>query len=138
MKKWVVVCLGVLAVVLVCGCIGMRGPSDEELIANTMTTWQEAIMAPDVETLMATYSEEYETSEVPDKESMRQFMEMIADQGYLDDMEVSMEEAETVIDGETATVSPVEIGTAMGSMTIEFTLQKEDGAWLIVNSESST
>jgi len=139
MKRSVVTKLGasVLAVLLVCGCATFgKGPSDEELIAATIQQWSTALAAQDADKVMATYSENFESADMPDKEAMRELIEMAIDQGFLEDVEVITDEAETVIEGTEATFGPVELSGAMGSMTFDFTLQKEDGAWLIVGSEA--
>ena len=58
------------------------------------------------------------------------------DAGYLDGAEADLEEAETVIDGEEATVSPIVLSSSRGSMEFELSLAKEeDGAWRIVGSD---
>jgi ketosteroid isomerase-like protein len=138
MKRSVVTKLGagVLALVLLCGCATFgKGPSDEELIAATMAKWAAGLAAKDADKVMATYSENFATPDLPDKAAMRELIDMAIDQGYLDDAEVNTDEAKTVIEGNKATVGPVELSGAMGSMMLDFTLQKEGGAWLIVGSE---
>ena len=138
MKRSVVTKLGagVLALLLLCGCATLgKGPSDEELIAATIAKWSAGLAAQDADKVMATYSENFESADMPDKEAMRELIEMAFEGGYLDDAEVITDEAETVIEGDKATFGPVELSGAMGSMMLDFTLQKEGGAWLIVGSE---
>ena len=126
----------VLAVVLLCGCATFaKGPSDEELICATIEQWAAGLAAEDAEKVMATYSEDFESADMPDKESMGELIEMAIDQGFLEDVEVITDEAKTVIEGNTATYGPIELSGAMGSMMFDFTLQKEEGAWLIISSE---
>lgn len=138
MKSSILVKLGagVLALLLVCGCATLgKGPSDEELIAATMKQWAAGLAAQDAEKIMAAYSADFESADMPDKEAMAELIEMAIDQGFLEDVEVIADEAETVIEGNKATYGPVELSGAMGSMMLDFTLQKENGAWLIVGSE---
>jgi len=138
MKRSTVTKLGasVLALLLVCGCATFaKGPSDEELINATIAQWSEGLAAEDAEKVMATYSEDFESADMPDKESMAELIEMAIDQGFLEDVEVITDEAETVIEGTQATYGPVELSGAMGSMMFDFTLQKEAGAWLIISVE---
>ena len=137
MKRSILVKLGagVLAVLL-CGCATLgKGPSDEELIAATIEQWSAGLAAQDADKVMATYSEDFESADMPDKDSMAELIEMAIDQGFLEDVEVIADEAETVIEGDTATFGPVELSGAMGSMMFDFELQKEAGAWLIVGTE---
>ena len=125
---------GVLVAVLLCGC--QMGSSDEKLISTTMANWKAAVTVQDLDKIMEAYSENYESAEGDDKETTREFMEGIIDEGYLDDIEVDLENAETTIEGDKADVYPIEvIGAAGEPITLGFTLQKEDGDWLIVGSE---
>ena len=137
MKRSILVKLGagVLAVLL-CGCATLgKGPSDEELIAATIEQWSAGLAAQDADKIMATYSEDFESADMPDKDSMAELIEMAIDQGFLEDVEVIADEAETVIEGDTATFGPVEFVSDSGTRTMDFTLQNENGIWLIVSSE---
>ena len=130
--------VGVVAMVMLCGCLMMgRGPSDEDLIARTVEDYKAAMIANDLDKIMATFSENYQGSNAPDKESLRDSMEQIIGGGILDDLEVDLENLETTIEGDEATVYGIELSTAMGEITMDLTLKKEDGKWLIVQSEYS-
>jgi ketosteroid isomerase-like protein len=122
--------------VLVCGCaIFGKGPTDEELIASRIEGMKAAFLAKDLDKIMDGYSEDYEGEMAGSKEEMREFIEGAMDQGMLDDVEVDTTDAETKIDGDTATVEPVELSTDMGSLVIGYELKKEaDGAWRIVTT----
>jgi ketosteroid isomerase-like protein len=140
MGKSIVMNLGVvaLAVVMLCGCqiLGL-GPSDEDLINATMAKWKAALIAHDVDKLMETYSENYLNTEGGDKNSVREYVAGVIEEGYLDNLEVNLEDARITIEGDKATVAPVELTSDMGTYVLEFNkLQKEDGDWLIVNSKS--
>ena len=136
MKKSVIMKLGVvvLAAALIGGC--QMGPTDEELINTTMGKWKEALIAQDLDKLMETYSEDFESMEGGDKEASREFLEGFFDEGYVNGAEVDLEEAETTIEENEAEVSGVELILDMGTITLDFTLQKEKGAWLIVGVEN--
>ena len=133
MKKSVIMKLGVvvLAAVLIGGC-----QTNEELISRTMGKWKEALIAQDLDKLMETYSEDYESMEGGDKEATREFMEGVFEQGYVDNAEVDLEKAVTKIEEYEAEVSPVELILDSGPMTLDFYLQKEEKAWLIVDLET--
>ena len=136
MKKSVIMKLGVvvLAAVLISGC--QMGATDETLINTTIGTWKEALIAQDLDKLMETYSEDFESMEGGDKEASREFLEGFFDEGYVDGAEVDLEEAETTIEENEAEVSGVELILDMWTITLDFTLQKEKGAWLIVGVEN--
>lgn len=131
-----IACLACLALVLVCGCqIVGKGPSDEELIRNTLSDWAAAIKAQDIDKVMATYSEEFESSETPDKETHRDLIAGYIDAGYMDESEMDLESAEVTIEDGKASVTGVGFTTVMGDFGLDFALQKEGGAWLIIDFE---
>lgn len=127
----------VLAVVMLCGCqiLGL-GPSDEDLVSATMADWKTALIAHDMDKLMETFSENYANSDGGDKESVREFISGVIDQGYLDNTKVNLEDAKITIEGDKATVAPVEVTSDAGEYVLEYELQKENGAWLIISSDS--
>ena len=140
MNKSAVMSLGViaLAVVMLCGCqiLGL-GPSDEDLVSATMADWKAALIAHDMDKLMETYSEDYASTEDGDKDSVREFVTGAIDQGYLDNTEVNLEDAQITIEGDKAEVAPVELTSDMGTYVFEYVnLQKENGAWLIVGMKA--
>lgn len=139
MGKSVVMNSGViaLAVVMLCGCqiLGL-GPSDEDLVCATMADWKAALIAHDMDKLMETYSENYANTEGGGKNSVREFISGVIDQGYLDNTKVNLEDAKITIEEGKATVAPVEVTSDAGEYVLEYELQKENGAWLIISSDS--
>ncbi len=127
-------CAALIAAVISGGCAtGAKGPSDEELIANTLNTWKVGMEEKDIEKLRTILSDEFDHYEWGNKEQMIGFLESTFNQGDLDNANVSLEAAQTKIEGDTATVYPVELTAAFGSATIEFRLKKEaDGQWRAV------
>jgi len=127
--------MGVLAVAFVCGCAAMgKGPTDEELITALLGKYKATGEAQDIEGSMALFSDKFE-GEQGGKDDMKEFMLEAKDMGYLDDMEVILDDAEITIDGETATVYPMEVETAMGGAILELTLTKESSGWMITAME---
>ena len=135
MKKSTIIKLGVgvLTIVLIGGC--QLGPSNEELINTTMTDWKAALIAQDLDKFMAVYSENYVSVSGEPKASMREFMAGVFEEGFLDDVEINLEDATTTIEGDKAEVLPIELSTGMQVITIELALQKENGAWLVVGTD---
>ena len=127
--------LVVLAIIL-CGCqtLGV-GPSDEELVSTTMAEWKAGMAAKDMDKLMATFSENYVSTRGTGKDSMREFMTKAFDEGFMDNVEVNVENAQITIEGDKATFGPVEFVADRGTFKLEYSLQKEDGAWLIMGSK---
>lgn len=131
--------VGLLTLVLACGCqMFSRGPSNEELINSTMADWKAALIAKDLDKLMAVYSENYVSSRGTDKVSVREFMMRVFERGYMDNVNINLEDAEITIEEDKAKVHPVKFISDRGTMTIEYTLQKESGTWLIVGTKRQT
>ena len=66
---------------------------------------------------------------------MREFIAGVIDQGYLDNVKVNLEDAQIKIEGDKAIVAPVELTSDTGTYVLDYTLQKEKKASLIVFSE---
>ena len=125
-----------LVVALVCGCATFgKGPSDEELIMQTLDGYTAGLVAQDIDKLMAAYSDDFETEDGLGKEDLGEFLAGAIDQGYLEDVEADADDCEIKIEGDKATAGPVVYSSAMGSITVEYTMKKDaDGAWRIVES----
>ena len=109
-----------------------EGPSDEELIAQVAEGMAANLAAIDLDKLMTFYSEDFENWEWGDKAGLKAFIKEAIEDGYLEDIEVDMEKAKTTIEGDKATVYPIEITASFGGATAEIELKKEGCAWLIV------
>lgn len=136
MKKSVIInlSLAVLVVILVCGC-QTAGPSDEQLVSTTMADWKASLIAEDLDKLMAVYSMSYVSTRGTGKDSMREFMTKAFESNFMENVKVNIEDARIVIEGDKATFRPVVFVSDRGTFTLEYNLQKEDGAWLIVGSK---
>jgi ketosteroid isomerase-like protein len=139
MRKSAVTTLVTAALVIVAfnGCQSTpKGPSDEEQIATMVANWRAAFEAKDVDETMAAYSEDYSDPDTPDKATIRTRIEQAISMGYLDGLVVDTADAQTKVDENTATVTPVTIKAPMFSMTFALHLAKEDSGWLIVSATS--
>lgn len=129
--------VGILAV-FAAGCATMRGPSDEELIQNTLNGWKAALENQDIDAMMAFYSEDFTTDRGNTKEELREFFQGAKDQGYLEGAQADLSAAETTIEDGTAEVGPIYLSSDAGSLdTTLFLKKEEDGVWRIVGSEMS-
>jgi len=137
MKKSVILSLILFVFAAVfCGCqTPVEGPSDKELINTTMTEWKAAFEAKDLDRLMAVFSNNYVSSSGSGKIAMRERMAGAIERGSLDNVKVKIENAQLTLVGEQATFGPVEITSDRGTLTIEYTLQREDDKWLITGSK---
>jgi ketosteroid isomerase-like protein len=122
--------------VLAAGCEMAGGLSDEAQLTAALGQWKAAIEAQDVDKMMAPYSDAYEGQRGEGKEGVRQFLKGMMDQGYLEDIDMDIENAEITIEGDTATVGPIRYSGNWGEMETMRTLKKEsDGVWRVVGVE---
>jgi len=112
-----------------------KGMTDEEIIAKLTEECITAALAKDIDTLLTYYSDDFSHYEFGDKAGLKEFLEGAKDMGYLDGLEVGMEQAETTIEGDTATIYPVVIEGPFGSTEIEFSSKKEAGTWKIIGMD---
>lgn len=130
--------LGIAAMLVTGGCMTAGGgASDEDQINALLGKWKEAILAKDAGALMATFSGNFSHDgyeyEADDKAALREYIDGSIAQGGFDDVEVSMESVEIVIEGGKATVYPIDYSNWEGSVAIELTLAKEETGWLITD-----
>ena len=112
-----------------------KGMTDEELIGKLTEECIAAALAQDIDKLVTYYSDDFSHYEFGDKAGLKEFLAGAKDMGYLDGLEVSMEQAETTIEGDTATIFPVIIEGPFGSTEIEFTSKREGDTWKIVGMD---
>jgi hypothetical protein len=127
-----------ILVAAVAGCAsGAKGPSDEELITNTVNTFVTGMKTKDVDLLLSAVSENFSTSDAPDKASLGDFLKNAIDAGYLEEVEIGMEEAtrEFTDAKDSVYVYPLEIESLAGVATMGLTLAKEEGNWLIAGMD---
>jgi hypothetical protein len=118
-------CLRLTAALLVClffcGC--RTGPTDEELINTTMNNWKQAMIAQDIDAVMAVYSERFSSGE-GDKKEMRESMEEAIEKGLLEDIDINLETVKLTITGNIAEFSHVKIIGDKGEKELGFILVK--------------
>ncbi len=133
--------LGTLVVLLgalvAAGCATTGGASDAEQIDAFLGEWAAAIVAADLDKMMATYSENFTHDgyeyDAADKAALREYTQGSIDMGNFEDVELNVEDADVEIEGKTATVYPIEYSIAEGTITIELFLAKEKAGWLITD-----
>ena len=137
MKGMITTILYTMAVAaMVAGCATGGGVDNEALIRQTLGGWTEGVTGGDIEKVMAAYSENFDHYEYGKKASLKQFLGGLMDQGQFDNAEVSLDDAEITIEGDTAKVYPVDLEASFGGATLELTLKREDdGVWRITTME---
>lgn len=96
------------------------------------------LIAGDLDAAMTGVSEDFETSnsDFSDKEDLGDFLSLAISMGYLEDASVELDDTEVTIEGDTATVYPVDISGNFGSGTLEFVLKQEGGKWLLIGLDA--
>lgn len=122
---------------LVVGCATTpKGPADEELIAQRIQDGIAAIKAKNLDAFDGMVSSSFESYLIGDKDDLLNFLENADAMGFLDALEIDLAEAQTEIDGEKATVSPVAVSGSFGSLSLMFEGAKENGVWVISSVQS--
>ena len=133
---------GLLIVVIVLaiasvGCAGVRGPDEKALIMELIENWKAAAEEGDIDGLMVLYSRDFvgEQGETYDslEKQLAHLLPMLEAYGVsYDTADVALQ----IHNGE-AVAGPL-LMRAMGRTTpMDFTLAKENGAWLITATEST-
>lgn len=132
--------LAILGGFIASGCSTLSsGPSDEALIAALLNQWEQGVREADVDKLMATFSDDFAHDgsdyQAKDTAALREFIEGSIDEGLFKDVELSLDDAEIKVNGDSASVYPIDYATLYGGITIELTLDKEGKDWLITDME---
>jgi hypothetical protein len=94
-----------------------------------------AAVEGNIDGMLECIADSFDNAELGDKDGVKAFLSEAADMGYMDDLEVSYEDAEAEVDGEQVIIYPVDIMGAFGSVTYEYVIEKVDGKWMIVDME---
>lgn len=131
--NWMKYSAAALMVVAMAGCIGpgVNGPDDAALIGSMISDMTTALLAQDIDKVMMVYAEDMEWDQ-GGKAEYEEFLAGAKEGGFLDDMEVSTEDMEIIVDGDKATAEPMEAEGQFGVLTFEFELEKRDGKWMVV------
>ena len=129
----------VISVALVCSSFGcamlQAGPNDKEMLTELLNGWKDAMEKGDVDATMSFFSKNYMDETGTDYDTYESRLEQILPVMANWETEYILDEVEVDIDGTVATLSHVGLDMAYNYVGITLTAEKEDGAWLIVNSE---
>ncbi len=126
--------LGIVAALGLPGCTtGPEAVSDEEAIAAVTDEWTAAMIAHDVDRIMAVYSESFSDADGNTKASFREFIADTIKQGMLNNLVVAREIAVLTIDGDTATYDGIGLNSDIGSLTLKLTFGREADDWKITS-----
>lgn len=138
MKKTVLfsVMFALLAVLVVTGCAtGGKGLSDEELVKLQLDKWSQGLIEKDMDKFLSTISENFSARQAENKETLGGFIEQAIEAGYLEEAEVSTEDAQFTIENGVCSVYPVDLASMAGSVAVELTFTKEDAGWMVTGMD---
>jgi len=108
----------------------------KDAVMEIIKKYTDATAAQDVDAMMALVSDDFENYQFGDKEGLKVFMEDAKAQGYLEDLEVEMGDAEIEWEDDTAIVYPIDVFGNFGTVTFEYIISKQDdGSWKITGME---
>ena len=110
-----------------------KAPADQEQIAKVLDQWKAAALAGDLDKAMAVFSDKFKNDEQGDKAGVKAYLKGAFDDGSLKNMELDTTKAKTNVDSKknTATLGPITLTARFGSATVDLTLAKEGGKWLV-------
>ena len=115
---------------------GQADADFEASVKQALESFKAGMEDQDIEKMMAPISATFDSYEWGDKEALQGLLADQMDQGGLDNAEVDIENAEITKDGDLVTVYPVELVAAVGALTIEFTVEKDDdNVWRVTSME---
>jgi hypothetical protein len=126
---------GVALVVVACaGCAtteGGGGMSDEEAITTIMNQFKENMIAMNLDQAFTLVADDFEMSDGLGKDEYKEFLTQLKDAGQFDGMTIALDTLQVAVDGESATAKPMTVTGAFGTATLEFELEKREGAWIV-------
>jgi hypothetical protein len=109
----------------------------KEAIMKQVQIFAEGLAAQDIDQAMSVFGESFEHYEYGNKAGLKDFIGQAIDMGYLEGVETHTEDAEVELKDNEAIVYPVDVSAAFGSVTFEFTFQKQDdGSWMVTYLEA--
>lgn len=137
MKKQILLTSMVMAgaALLFAGCATVENPVDA--VTKQLEAFKAGLLAEDLDAIMAPFSESFSHYEWGDKAGARDFLSQAIDMGYLEGLEVDIENAEKKVEGDGASAYPIELSGPFGSVTLELVFTKEAGGWMITGLDAS-
>lgn len=117
------------------GAAPAASPSDRAMEAAK--AWGAALAEQDLDKVMAIFSDDFEHYEYGDKQGISDFIGQAMDMGYLEDLEVDLDDAEAEVDGNEVIIYPIDLLGAFGSVTFELVFKEKDGEMKIVGLDAS-
>ena len=127
---------GLIIIALFYGQAVTSGPTPAEEILLALAEYHEVEKADDVDRMLDAYSDDFSNSQGATKPMLRYIFESLSSQGILKTVTVDMKHCEIELNGNSASVGPINYVSKAGPGTYSYIVRKEpDGIWRIINSE---
>ena len=108
-----------------------KGPSDRELIGQVAETMKTALLAKDVEKVMALFADDFSTTELPDKDSAQALIEYGISMGFFDYCEITYDLEDLTIENDQAALYPFQLASGADLVTVNVQMAKGKQGWQI-------
>jgi len=137
MKKFAIFCvIPLLALVLVTGCAGMKGPSDEELAMKQAQALAADLLAAKADNILGYVSEDFTNDRVSSKQEIADQLEKAKKKGKVEEAAQMIKDHEAKIDFSQAKVTkdkktgnlsvyPIDASADVGNVTVELIFKKD-------------
>ena len=107
-------------------------------VEAALDVFSKAMESGEIDAIMASYSKDFYHPELGGFEELEAYLSNAIDMGYLEDVEVDLEEVELEKEGEELVhVYPITLESPFGALVLELSYALDGGAWKIVSSEAS-
>ncbi len=115
----------------------MVTPNDEALIRTLLSEWKDALLAQDIDRLLALYSDDFVNAEGQTKQALADSMRVLKKSAQLDGATIDTDVATVTLKRDSkATAAQVRSTGTDQDLSHRFTLTRVDGSWLISASET--
>lgn len=121
-------------------CTAPMAAAEEDpkaLVMAGIQQWMDSLKKQDIDGMMQMVSDKFEHYEFGDKDGLRDFLQQAMDMGYLEGVDVDASDVEVEIEGSEATVYPIDVIGAFGSITLEFIATKEGDEWKVTGMDAA-
>jgi len=108
----------------------------EDAIMERVMLFLNKLAAKDLEGAMEAVADDFEHYDFRTKADLKAFLDDAIATGYLDDVKILTEDTEVKIDGNKATVYPVDLEGSFGTVTLELVGEMRDGKYMLTTMDA--
>ncbi len=108
----------------------------EEFAIEHSLAYMQKIADKDLEGFMSVVADDFEHYQFRTKDELESFLDDAMFMGYLDNIEIKIDDVEVEIDGDTVTAYPVDILGSFGTVTLELVGELRDGKLMLVSMDA--